>query len=115
MILFKQMNDSEINLFWDPQAFLSPAGNRTAWQDNSLHEQRCTLVAVLYVKVSLLIEFVCQKRNSANEELALHNNISSPYCNFEIKCLMFWEKNLEFPFFFFFVNSISHLNQLNKI
>lgn len=63
MILFKQMNDSEINLFWDPQAFLSPAGNRTAWQDNSLHEQRRILVAVLSVKVSLLIEFVCQKKN----------------------------------------------------
>lgn len=64
MILFKPMNDSEINLFWDPQAFLSPAGNRTAWQDNSLDEQRCTLVAVLSVKVSLLIEFVCQKKTN---------------------------------------------------
>ena len=70
MILFKQMNGSEINLFWEPQV------NGTAWQDNILSERRRTLVAVSSVMVSLL------ETKSANEELSLCNNISSPYCTF---------------------------------
>lgn len=53
----------------------------------------CPLRSVCWLSLSV------RKKKSANEELSLHNNISSPYCNFEIKCLMFWEKKtLSFPF-----------------